>query len=344
MSHWWRAHDEAVDDPKLGLLSDRLHRCWFNLMCLTSGNGGKLPAIDIVAFKLRVTEHKAAEIITALVAAGLIDRRDDGFIPHNWETRQFKSDVTDPTNATRQKRYRDRHAVTANSVTETVTVTPPILQTTETDSEKKTDSRAVATATRPKVDSVFDEFWKAYPRREGANPRKPALAAFTAKLKAGTDAADIIAGAKACAVRDREKVGTPFIPQAVRWLRDERWRDYLTAPTTSNSPQGGWRPGLPTSEELRAKYARSEPNGEGKNDSVDQTAPVDESSARLRNGEPGLFCGGDRLGGIQKLGDVLSGNGLGTVGVPGSGEVPDRRGDAGVDSTMPMAGMARDRH
>lgn len=126
MSRWWRAYDEAVDDPKLGTLSDRLHRAWFNLMCIASANGGVLPAIGAVAFKLRVNDHRAAELITALVVAGLFDKRDDGaFEPHNWTGRQFRSDVTDPTNSDRQKRYRDRQRVTANTVTETVTVTPP---------------------------------------------------------------------------------------------------------------------------------------------------------------------------------------------------------------------------
>lgn len=139
MSHWWRAHDDAVDNIKLGRLTDRLFRAWFNLNCLASANGGKLPAIGDVAFKLRVSEHKAAEIITALVQAGLYERREDGFEPHNWALRQFKSDATDPTNATRQKRYRERHGVTAKTVTEgvteTVTVTPPREQIAET--EKK---------------------------------------------------------------------------------------------------------------------------------------------------------------------------------------------------------------
>jgi hypothetical protein len=131
MSHWWRAHDDAVDSPKLGLLSDRLFRAWFNLNCLASANGGKLPAIGEVAFKLRVTEHKAAEIITALVQAGLYERRDDAFEPHNWALRQFKSDVTDPNAVTRMRNYRNRKR------NGTVTVTLPREQSTEAETERK---------------------------------------------------------------------------------------------------------------------------------------------------------------------------------------------------------------
>lgn len=231
MSRWWRAYDDAVDDAKLLLLPSDKHRWgWFCLMCLASAHGGAIPEINVVAVKLRISTVKAAELITALVKAGLIDESEAGFAPHNWSTRQYRSDVTDPTNAERQKRFRNskRNAVT------TVTVTPTRVreQITETETEKK-DSRAVV-PTRP---DDFDEFWKAYPKREGANPKAPARKAFFAALKAGAMAAEIIAGARACAARDRDKIGTPFIPQAVKWLRDRRWEDYAaTGPPGSDQP------------------------------------------------------------------------------------------------------------
>jgi hypothetical protein len=85
---------------------------------------------------------------------------------------------------------------------------------------------AVAKATRPKHSIEFEEFWKAYPRRQGANPKTPAFKAFDAAVKSGADPAEIIAGATKTAIADRDKIGTPFIPQAVKWLRDRRWEDY----------------------------------------------------------------------------------------------------------------------
>ena len=89
-------------------------------------------------------------------------------------------------------------------------------------------NRAVAHATRPNRDG-FEDFWKAYPKRRGANPKAPAHKLFAAALKAGTDPQDIIAGAQRCAEQDRDKIGTQFIPQAVTWLRDRRWEDYARA-------------------------------------------------------------------------------------------------------------------
>jgi uncharacterized protein YdaU (DUF1376 family) len=100
------------------------------------------------------------------------------------------------------------------------------LHTSHNTEEEKKESCAVAKATRPKHSIDFEEFWKSYPRRQGANPKTPAFKAFDAVVKSGTDPAAIIAGARRCAIADRDKIGTPFIPQAVKWLRDRRWEDY----------------------------------------------------------------------------------------------------------------------
>lgn len=88
-------------------------------------------------------------------------------------------------------------------------------------------------ATRPKPSEEFSEFWKSYPRRLGANPKAPAFKVFDAVVKQGADPQAIIAGAKRCAAADHDKIGTPYIPQAVKWLRDRRWEDY--APDTPNA-------------------------------------------------------------------------------------------------------------
>jgi hypothetical protein len=197
MSRWWRAYDEAVDDPKLILLGDKAHRAWFCLMCVASANGGVLPDIKIVAVKLRTTPQRAAAALAELVQAGLFDQREDSkFEPHNWSARQYKSDVTDPTNADRQKRYRDRKRNGETTVTDTVThgvtVTLPReqRQTTDTESSLRSDSarkrgtrlpddwtpqdedwqQAIAklgeAGTREEL-SKFKDYWKAQPGQRG---------------------------------------------------------------------------------------------------------------------------------------------------------------------------------
>jgi hypothetical protein len=89
----------------------------------------------------------------------------------------------------------------------------------------KKESRAVAPR-RAAVEEAFEEFWKVYPKRKGANPKAPARKLFDAAVKSGADPKAIIAGAKRCAEQDHDKINTEFIPQAVKWLRDRRWEDY----------------------------------------------------------------------------------------------------------------------
>lgn len=129
MSRWWRAYDEAVDDPKLQRLPPALFKAWFNLMCLASSNGGVFPDLQTIAFKLRVSVGKAASIVNELKKAGLVDDcpdQDDPnllwYAPHNWNGRQYKSDVS--TERVKQFRERQRN----------VSVTPP---ETETENRKK---------------------------------------------------------------------------------------------------------------------------------------------------------------------------------------------------------------
>jgi len=82
--------------------------------------------------------------------------------------------------------------------------------------------------TRPR-NNDFEVFWNSYPRRQGANPKAPAEKLFLAAVKAGADPLQMIHGARLCAAMESGKIGTEFIPQAVKWLRDRRWEDYLSA-------------------------------------------------------------------------------------------------------------------
>lgn len=134
MNSWWRAYNEAVNDPKLQLLSDVLFRAWFNLMCIASANDGKLPALKDIAFTLRVVPNKAAQILAQLHAAGLLDKTETGFVPHNWNGRQYKSDVS----TDRVKRFRQRKGNVSSAVSET----PPEADTEQIQS--RADARAVS--------------------------------------------------------------------------------------------------------------------------------------------------------------------------------------------------------
>lgn len=151
---WWRAYDEAVDDPKLVLLSDRQHRAWFNLMCIASANEGILPGIDVIAVKLRMSVAKAEAVIETLRQRGLIDPTEAGLQPHNWGGRQFKSDVS----TERVKRFREHRRNVSSGVSETAgeaKTKRPQRQSTETETEREEKKDA---ASRPSGDQEVELF------------------------------------------------------------------------------------------------------------------------------------------------------------------------------------------
>jgi hypothetical protein len=123
---WLRLYDDTINDPKILKLPEATRWHWIAMLCIASKNNGALPALDDISIQLRVTAAKATEIIAALTKAGLLDKTETGFAPHNWSGRQYKSDVSNE----RVKRYRQRKC----NVTEAVTVTPP---ETEADTEQK---------------------------------------------------------------------------------------------------------------------------------------------------------------------------------------------------------------
>jgi hypothetical protein len=188
VNHWWRAYNEAVNDPKLQLISDALFRAWFNLMCIASGNDGALPAIGILAFTLRMKPEKVGQVLTQLHGAGLLDKTETGFIPHNWSGRQYKSDKTDETAAERMARYRERKRNERNA---SVTDTAPREQTTE-----QKDSEACASGAEAPIDHrkrLFNEGLKTLGRLTGKGP--DACRSFVGKcLKASSDDAIIVLG------------------------------------------------------------------------------------------------------------------------------------------------------
>lgn len=219
---WFRVYDDLLNNAKLQKLSAETFRGTLNCWCIASKHDGKLPPLEEVAFMLRMAPKKAADLLNELEAAGLLDNVDGKLTPHNWSSRQYKSDTSNE----RVQRHRQRKRNATCNVTGNDGVTPP--EQTQIQIE---DSRSVADATRPIVDDPFDRFYRAYPKRDGANPRKPAKAKFEKLVRNGADPEAIIAGATRYAdeLAGQNKLNTVYVAQANTWLNQERWRD--TEPT-----------------------------------------------------------------------------------------------------------------
>lgn len=103
MSRWFRLYDETLNDPKILKLSDKTHRVWIGILCIASKNDGALPPFEDLTVMLRMKPVKLQPEIEKLITAGLIDHDDNGMRPHNWQGRQYKSDVS----TERVKRFRN---------------------------------------------------------------------------------------------------------------------------------------------------------------------------------------------------------------------------------------------
>lgn len=92
---------------------------------------------------------------------------------------------------------------------------------------------------------AFDQFQKAYPRRDGTQDWPKAREVFDRALKAGVDPKVIIGGAERYAAdcRRRGDDGSKFVKQARTWLNGRLWEEFAnagpSAPAASISPD--WR-------------------------------------------------------------------------------------------------------
>ena len=140
MGRWFRFYDEVVDDRKIHELSDRQFRFWVNCMCLASRCGGALPPLMDIAFHLRKSESQVATLLQQIGNTGrcLIDTLPDGTLrPHNWDIRQFKSDVS----TDRVRAFRERSPTVSGNVSETFQKRfHPVSETpSDTDTESETE-------------------------------------------------------------------------------------------------------------------------------------------------------------------------------------------------------------
>jgi hypothetical protein len=114
---WLRLYSDVVSDPKVQLLPGDKFKAWINLLCVASQHDGILPPLADLAFTLRTTEDKITALLDDLVEKGLLDVTSDDrytrYTPHNWASRQYKSDASND----RVQRHRQRKR--------NVTVTPP---------------------------------------------------------------------------------------------------------------------------------------------------------------------------------------------------------------------------
>ena len=142
MAQWFRMYAEVLDDPKVQRLRPEMFRMWVNMLCLAAKNDGELPSVEDIAFALRLSEKAVNDGMNILIMAGLIDVDSERTSPHNWNGRQYQSDVS----SERVKRFRKRQRNGACNVSETADETPP--EQSRTDTETETEKKEAAQGMR----------------------------------------------------------------------------------------------------------------------------------------------------------------------------------------------------
>jgi len=203
---WFRMYSDFIHDEMVEMLAFEDQRHFVFLLCMK--NAGSLDKdypspemIDVVVGRrLGIHGEALSNAKIRLMKVGLIDAK---WQPTGWDKRQFVSDAN-PTNAERQKRYRDAHknTVTDSNVTRNVTVT---LTDTDTDTDTDKDKKSVSAQAPTKpvkpaafalpdwVDANHWDAWRSHPKLKNATDKQKAIA--VEKLAKWREAGEDFAGA-----------------------------------------------------------------------------------------------------------------------------------------------------
>jgi len=147
MARWFRFYADAMRNPKVARLSDKDYRIWTELLAMAAENDGRIPPLEDLKHLLKRRLDHLSSSVDRLITGRLIVPLGDGYAPHGWEERQYKSD----TSTERVRKHRR-----SGNVSDAVTETPP-------DTDTETDvSVAKATAASGDPDKVFWDSAKGY--------------------------------------------------------------------------------------------------------------------------------------------------------------------------------------
>ncbi len=205
---WFRFYNTALDHPKVMLLNDTQFRAWLALLCMASKLGGIIPNdIPLIAMTLRKSPQKAADLFQVLLSANLIDPTEGGYVPHNWDLKQFQSD----NSTERVKRFRERF----RNVSETDHI--------QRQSQKQKEKSNGALLER------FEEFWKICPKKTGKGAAEKAWIKAISLADPNILISRMMRYAQACRGKDQAYIKTPG-----PWLNEKRWLDEDVSRETLN--------------------------------------------------------------------------------------------------------------
>lgn len=211
MTKWFRFYTDAMRNPKVARLSDREFRLWVRLLAIAAENDGAIPSPDDLKHVLNARLDHLLTGVEGLISIGLIDRKGNGYEPHNWSKFQYKSD----TSTERVHKHREKRNVSE---------TPP--DTEQIQIQKVTPKGVLS-------NGEFDTWWLVYPEKVGKGAARKAWTAARSKASLET----LIEGVRRY-IADKPPDRSYCHPS--KWLNDERWGDQpapAPVPVARGSPQ-----------------------------------------------------------------------------------------------------------
>jgi len=107
-NYWIKFYHEILDDPKMGRLPDNLWRRFYEC-CLMAGElqqDGRIPAIQDIAWRLRIEEETLRTEFDQMARIGLLDFVADPLDEH-WIVMNFANRQSPMSGAERVKRHRE---------------------------------------------------------------------------------------------------------------------------------------------------------------------------------------------------------------------------------------------
>jgi hypothetical protein len=116
----------------------------------------------------------------------------------------------------------------------------------KTEAKRAPSSSSSSSTSLLSCDFPFEEWWKVYPRRKGANPKKSAHQKWELAAKRVGPEVLFEGVERYRAFCDREgKTGTEYVAMATTWLNGERWNDDLEPSGNGGRPSNAPEPYVP---------------------------------------------------------------------------------------------------
>ncbi|MGO4379677.1 hypothetical protein AB4Z19_15485 [Pseudoduganella sp. RAF19] len=231
---WFRMYSEFAADPKVQSLPEVMQRRLVMLFCLRCSNTLGTLLDDELAFALRISADDLTATRALFVQKGFLDGEATGWQLANWDKRQMASDSSAPRVAKHRAKLKAQAEAMARRIGN---VTESAQNRTEQNREEGKPLGASAPGELPgfepppevkakapragkPADADFEKAWAMYPAREGGNPKKEALAAWSARLREGETAEVMLAGLeryKAYVAADG-KIGSRYVLQAATFF------------------------------------------------------------------------------------------------------------------------------